>query len=93
MLLFNIFVCTCVFRVESDQQARAIMLRYILSLSKTQSQDRFLAGALFKSVKLCYAECTGDRRDFANSQKHRYKTRLLQVFLILLPLLSEVKIC
>ncbi|XP_068205851.1 probable methyltransferase TARBP1 [Palaemon carinicauda] len=79
--------------MESDQQARAIILRYFLSLDKCNQEDRALAGVIYKHLKQMYSQYTSDRRDFANSQKHRFKSRLLQVFMILLPLLSQVESC
>lgn len=44
-----------------------------------------------QGIRHQYSQCSGNRRDFANSQNHRYKTRLLQAFLFLLPLLDKVR--
>lgn len=74
---------------DADQRARAITLRFLLSLNKEKSSDRSIAEATVQGIRYQYAKCTGDRRDFGNSQSHRYKTRLLQAFLLLLPLLDE----
>ncbi|XP_064094349.1 LOW QUALITY PROTEIN: uncharacterized protein LOC135206784 [Macrobrachium nipponense] len=78
---------------ESDQQARAVILRFFLSLDNCNQEDRALAVVVYKHLKQQYSQCIGDRRDFANSQKHRYKSRLLQVLLILLPLLCQEESC
>lgn len=78
---------------ESDQQVRAVVLRFFLSLDKCNQEDRAVAVVVYKHLKQQYSQCIGDRRDFANSQKHRYKSRLLQVLMILLPLLSQEESC
>lgn len=47
------------------------------------------AAAVAEGIKHQYAQSSALRRDFPNSQNHRYKTRLLQAFLVLLPLLDR----
>lgn len=76
---------------DADSKARALTLRYLLTLSKERSSDRVWAQTIVRGIRYQYAQCTGDLRDFANSQKHRYKTRLLQAFLLILPLLDKVR--
>ncbi|KAG7173756.1 methyltransferase TARBP1-like 1 [Homarus americanus] len=74
---------------DADSRARAIALRYLLTLDKEKPKDRNWALVVAEGIKTQYTCCTGERRDFANSQKHRYKTRLLQAFLLILPLLDK----
>lgn len=74
---------------DADSKARVVAVRYLLTLSKDRSIDRVWAQIIVSGIKYQYARCTGELRDFANSQKHRYKTRLLQAFLLILPLLDK----
>ncbi|XP_045594155.2 probable methyltransferase TARBP1 isoform X1 [Procambarus clarkii] len=74
---------------DADLRARSIAMRFLLTLKKVSLGDRAWALAVAEGIRYQYARCTGDRRDFANSQKHRYKTRLLQAFLLILPLLDK----
>lgn len=75
---------------DSDSCARAIAVRYLLSLKAERAEDRMAAAAVAEGIKHQYAQSSTLRRDFPNSQNHRYKTRLLQAFLVLLPLLDGV---
>ncbi|KAG0724639.1 putative methyltransferase TARBP1 [Chionoecetes opilio] len=74
---------------NSDCWARAIVLRYLLTLRPDRAEDRVAAVAVVEGIKHQYAQTSALRRDFPNSQNHRYKTRLLQAFLVLVPLLNQ----
>ncbi|MPC11257.1 putative methyltransferase TARBP1 [Portunus trituberculatus] len=69
--------------------ARAIVLRFLLTLRLERAEDKVAAAAVVEGIKYQYARASGHQRDFPNSQNHRYKTRLLQAFLLLVPLLNQ----
>ncbi|CAL4098731.1 unnamed protein product [Meganyctiphanes norvegica] len=76
---------------DADTEARVYMLYMILSLKADCHTDRNFAQILTKSIMQQYTQLSGERRvrDFANSQIHRCKTRLLQAILLIIPLLDE----
>lgn len=74
---------------RKDCWARAIALRYLLSLRPERAEDRVAAAAVVDGIKHQYGQTSALQRDFPNSQNHRYKTRLLQAFLVVVPLLNQ----
>ncbi|XP_063869396.1 uncharacterized protein LOC135105211 isoform X3 [Scylla paramamosain] len=83
------YTCTTHSDPNSDCWARAIVLRFLLTLRLERAEDKVAAAAVVEGIKYQYARASGHQRDFPNSQNHRYKTRLLQAFLLLVPLLNQ----
>ena len=74
--------------VHSDRRGRTMMMAYLATLVGSEEQPVAFIEQIVEGIMSQYDKIKTDKRDFANSLRHRWKNRLIQALLVLLGSLS-----